>query len=219
MPTQRAVIFVNGKVRSFTGVRALLRPDDLLIAADGGLYHLLRLGLKPHLLVGDLDSVNPADLPALENAGVIIRRFPVDKDETDLELAILTAIEQDCRSILLVGALGGRLDQTLGNLFLLTQPALQEMDVRMDDGMEEVFLVRSSADLTGRAGDIVSLLPLNGPATGVVTSGLRYPLQDETLHPDRTRGISNRMLGNSASISLKQGLLVCIHTRNKRRTI
>lgn len=211
----RAVIFVNGRLRSPKKMATLLRPDDLRIAVDGGLRHLRRLNLAPHLLIGDLDSASLADVQWAAANGAEIRRYPRQKDETDLELALQAALQAGCRSILLAAALGGRLDQTLGNLFLLMRPELEGLDVRLDDGLEEVFLIRQQTELHGQAGEIVSLLPLNGPALGVKTRDLRYPLNEETLYPDKTRGISNVMTGGRAGVSLHSGLLLCIHTRKR----
>jgi thiamine pyrophosphokinase len=109
--------------------------------------------------------------------------------------------------------LGGRIDQTLANLYLLLMPELQNSDVRLDDGREEVFIIQKSAEVFGKKGDIVSLLPLVTPAVGIKTKGLRFPLRNETLFPERSRGISNEMTSQSAQITLKSGLLYCIHTR------
>lgn len=213
--TKRAVIFVNGRLRSPQKLARRLRPDDVLIAVDGGLHHLRRLGLAPHLLVGDLDSIRAEDEQWAEARGTQVCRYPREKDETDLELALQAALQMGNGAIVLVAALGGRLDQTLGNLFLLMRPELEGMDVRLEDGLEEVFLIREQAEIYGHSDDIVSLLPLNGPAVGVQTQALRYPLRDETLYPDKTRGISNEMEGNRAAVSLRAGLLLCIHTRKK----
>jgi thiamine pyrophosphokinase len=213
MNPSRAVIFANGELNDLEAARVLLQPNDLLVAADGGLHHLQRLGLLPAVLIGDLDSVDPAEVPPLEAAGVRVLRYPPEKDETDLELALQYVLSAGCRAIRILGALGGRLDQTLGNLFLLSRSDLESCDVRLDDGREEVFLIRQQAVVEGLPGDTVSLLPLDGPAVGVVTQGLYYPLHAETLYPERTRGISNVLLAGRASVSIKKGLLVCIHTR------
>jgi thiamine pyrophosphokinase len=209
----RAVIFANGEIKDYPAARGLVQPDDFLVAADGGLRHLQALNLQPSLLIGDLDSVTGEDIEAMQSAGVEIRRYPVEKNETDLELALLAVVTDGWRTIRVAGGLGGRLDQTLGNLFLLMLPGLENLDLRLDDGREEAWLVRRKTTLTGRPGDGVSLLPLNGPASGIVTEGLQYPLKHETLYPEHTRGISNVMLGSQAVISLEKGLLVCIHTR------
>ena len=210
---ERAVIFANGEIKDYPAARRLVQPGDFLVAADGGLRHLQSLNLLPGLLIGDLDSVTREDIAALQSAGVEIRRYPVEKNETDLELALLAVAMAGCRTIRVAGGLGGRLDQTLGNLFLLMLPGMEYLDLRLDDGREEVCLVRRQTLLEGHPGDVVSLLPFNGPASGIETEGLSYPLERETLYPEHTRGISNVMLGARAAISLEKGLLLCIHTR------
>jgi thiamine pyrophosphokinase len=215
MDHRRAVIFANGILPDLAAAKRQLRQDDTLVAADGGLHHIQGLGLQPNLLIGDLDSVSAADIQALEDAHIAVLRYPSEKDETDLELALDWSAGQGFRSILIVGALGGRLDQTLGNLFLLTWPRLAGIDLRMDDGLEEVFAITASAALHGAPGETVSLLPLQGPARGITTTGLRYPLRGETLWPERTRGISNEFLEEYATITLEQGCLLCIHSRKR----
>jgi len=123
------------------------------------------------------------------------------------------AIRERFPQILVIGGLGGRTDQTLANLSLLANPAWSGADIRIDDGCEEVFRVGIDTILQGTAGDVVSLLSLGIPAEGVRTEGLRYPLRGETLFPFRTRGVSNRMLSDAATISVGKGVLLCIHTR------
>jgi thiamine pyrophosphokinase len=209
---QRFILFVNGDLKSPEGLRPQLRPDDTLIAVDGGLRHLTALGLTPDLILGDLDSADPAEVAKLEAQGVPVRRYPPEKDETDLELAIETAIDQGATTLWIVAALGDRLDHTLGNIYLLTQPRLAALDVRLVDGEQEVFLIRDETTLTGQPGQIVSLIPLMGPVPGVTTGQLAYPLRHETLYPDKTRGISNVMTAETATVSIDDGILLCIHT-------
>jgi len=209
----RTVIFANGCLPSLEAARALLRPDDTIVAADGGARHLLAMGLLPHLLVGDLDSLDAASLAQMEAASVEIRRYPTDKDETDLELALRHALEGGADSILIVGALGGRLDQTLANLSLLTDPAFEGLDLRLDDGAEEAFFCRRQAEVRGRSGEVVSLIPWGGPVEGVVTEGLQWKLSGETLYPHQSRGVSNVLAGNMASVRINSGLLLVVHGR------
>ena len=215
MECKRAVIFANGILPDLAAARGRLRQGDTIVAADGGLHYIQALGLKPDVLIGDLDSVSAADLQGLEGSNVAILRYPREKDETDLELALDWCVRQGFCAILVVGALGGRLDQTLGNLFLLTWMRLAGIDVRLDDGLEEVLAITAAVTLYGLPGETVSLLPVQGPARGITTTGLRYPLKGETLWPERTRGISNELLEEQASISLEQGCLLCIHTRKR----
>ena len=207
----RAVLFVNGDLPAPEKIRAQLTTDDLLIAVDGGMRHMASLGLIPNLIIGDLDSANPALMQDYRTQGVEIRTFPVDKDETDLEIALDASLDLGLESIWVVAALGGRMDQSLGNIFLLTRPDLANYDIRLVDGLSEVFLIRTSASINGEVGERVSLLPLSGPADGIHTQGLQFPLENETLYPHKTRGISNRLSSPSATISLQRGLLLCIH--------
>jgi thiamine pyrophosphokinase len=208
----RAVLFANGELKESAWLAASLTASDALIAIDGGLNHLESLGLTPDLLIGDLDSVSTAQIERVQAAGIEIKRFPPAKDETDLELALLEAHRRGFRSILLVAALGGRLDQTLGNLSLLLLPALADCTVRCEDGQNEVFIIRDSTVISGQPGEIVSLLPLWGEVKGVTTTNLAYPLNHETLYPERSRGISNRMIAQEAVVSVDSGNLLCIHT-------
>jgi thiamine pyrophosphokinase len=216
--SDRILIFANGVLANPQALRLLIQPGDALMAVDGGLYHLRRLGLEPDLVIGDLDSIALEEIQKLRESSVRVEQYPVHKDETDLELAVETAVREGYTHLMIVAALGGRLDMTLGNLFLLNLPVLAALDARLEDGDEEVFLIRSGdagRAIDGQPGDIVSLLPLLGPAHGVLTADLSYPLRRETLYPERTRGISNVMTGVKAHVSLEAGLLVCIHTRQK----
>jgi thiamine pyrophosphokinase len=214
---KRVVLFVNGDLPAPDRVRDQITGDDILIAVDGGLRHLECLGLTPDLVIGDLDSIDEAQLKLHRNQGVEIRKFPVDKNETDLELALNAACDLNPDSIWVVAALGGRLDQTLANIYLLTRLDLAEYDMRLIDGHTQVFLIRDSAVIQGEIGQRVSLLPLNGPAVGTSTQGLLYPLLDETLYPDKTRGLSNQMVAPTVTISLQSGLLLCIHTTTQNQ--
>jgi thiamine pyrophosphokinase len=213
MESTTAFIFVNGEINDLEAARALLTPGALLIAADGGARHLLRMGLSPQVLIGDLDSLTPEEVAQMEAVGVQVHRYPMDKDWTDLELALGYALQRQCQRVVLVGALGGRLDQTLGNLSLLTDPAYAAIDLSVDDGLEEVRLVKERFEVHGEPGDIVSLLPLDECVEGVRTQGLRWALNDESLYRSQTRGISNEMLGTIAAVQVRHGALLCIHTR------
>jgi thiamine pyrophosphokinase len=209
----RLIIFANGVIPEFASARRLIQAEDVLIAADGGTRLALALGLYPSVVIGDLDSLSPDDRQQLDAKGTEIQQYPREKDETDLELAFQYACRGGYREILVVGAVGGRLDQTVGNLSLLAKPEFAALDVRIDDGVEEALITRSRCEIHGEPGDIVSLLPWGGPVSGICTEGLRWPLRDERLFPDRTRGISNEMMHKTADISQKSGLLLVIHRR------
>jgi len=207
----KIVLFANGELPQPERLRLQLNEDDVFIGVDGGLRYLTALDLTPHLIIGDLDSADPEQVSRFETLGVEIRKYPPEKDETDLELALDAALAMNPDIVWIAGALGGRLDQTLGNIFLLTQSKLAGVDVRIVDGTRQVFLIRELAVIQGEPGQRLSLIPLNSPAVGVQTDGLKYPLKKETLYPDQSRGISNSLMRSTAKVIIQSGLLLCIH--------
>jgi thiamine pyrophosphokinase len=209
----RVVIFANGILPNMESAKKLLRPDDFLLGVDGGARLIIELGLMPDLVIGDLDSLGEDHIQKIESAHIKTHRYPANKDETDLELAIQHALELHPNSIVIVAALGGRLDQTLANIFLLTDPLLSHVDIRLDDGVEEVFFCRGNTQVNGKIGDTLSLIPWHIEVSGVATAGLRWILNHETLLPYKTRGISNEMTGETATIKIDSGLLLIVHRR------
>lgn len=212
MTAKRALLFANGKLSRTKWLKSFVTDTDYLIAVDGGLNHLEPIGRLPHLLIGDLDSVTPAQVEQAKTHGAKVEQYPIAKNETDLELGLLAAHKLGHRELVVIAALGGRLDQTLGNLSLLLLPALQDCFIRFEDGKDEIFVIRDSAEIHGHEGEVVSLIPLWGAVEGVVTENLAYPLQNKSLFPEHTRGISNTMTTNLARVSIASGNLLCIHT-------
>jgi thiamine pyrophosphokinase len=205
----RAVIFANGELNNLEAARALLEPGDTLIAADGGAHHCTALGITPSLLVGDFDSLTEKEVDDWQQEGAQLIRHDQRKDETDLELALLIAQGLAREEAVVLGALGGRWDQTFANLLLPAYEKLDGLNVTFwHDGLW-IYLVRDRRELRGRAGQTVSLLPVGGDAVGVTTEGLEYPLHDATLKFGATRGVSNVLLGEKAAVSLDAGLLLC----------
>ncbi len=211
---KRAILFANGEVESYGFLENLITDKDYLVAVDGGLSHLEALGFPPDLLIGDLDSVTPGQLEGLNASQTEVIRFPIEKDETDLELALVEVVKRNADEIVIIGGLGGRTDQTLANLFLLLLPDLGGKNVYLLTQNEKICVIQKQAVIQGVEGDIVSLIPLNGDAHGVTTIGLEYPLTGETLHLERSRGISNRMLTDKAEIQVREGVLLCVQSWN-----
>lgn len=207
-------ILANGVIADTGWLSAYLDKCAAVIAADGGLGHLVAAGRWPHVVIGDLDSLPDAALESLTERGTTIIRYPEDKNATDLELALLYAAEQYPGATLLVfGAFGGRVDQTLANVLLLAHPQLVDRRVILVEANESAWLVTDRTTIQGRAGDTVSLLPLGGPVHIVATTGLRWPLDDEELAFGPARGISNELVADEVTIQLSDGMLVCIHGR------
>jgi thiamine pyrophosphokinase len=177
-----------------------------VIAADGGADHARLLGIEIDLLVGDLDSVSAETLAGVEH----IERHPVDKDATDLELALSAALRLEPERILVLGGAGGRLDHLLGSLLHLAadQYAAVEMDAQI--GAAGVHVIRGERTLSGRVGELISLFAVSGPASGVVTDGLAYPLRGETLEPGSSRGVSNTFAAAQARVVVAQGVVLAV---------
>ncbi len=210
-PTKKIVLFANGDLPAPAGILSRLSSEDHLIAVDGGLSHVTQHGLTPNLIIGDLDSADPSEVEKFRAQGVTVQKYPAEKDETDLELDLDAALDMSPKCIWILGALGNRLDQSLANIFILARDDFSGLDLRLIDGHREIFLIRDSGQIEGVPGERVSLLPLGGPAVGIQTQGLLYPLKDETLYPDRARGVSNELTTSSAQVTLEAGLLICIH--------
>lgn len=208
----RAIIFANGVLNRPEQLRRHLQPTDRIICADGGTQHALALGLTPDVVIGDLDSLEPAVQAELQAAGVRFETFPVRKDETDLELAIGLAIAEGAAAIDLVAVLGGRLDQTLANLMLLTRPEWAKVKLRAIEEAEIAWPARGGeiVTITGAPGDTLSLVPLSPQVTGVTLTGVEWPLHQATLRQGSTLTISNVMSASTARLHLEAGLVLII---------
>lgn len=209
------LLFANGIFTPGEAVQRVLaaQHSPTIVCADGGALHARALGLQPQTIIGDMDSLSAADVLAFEAAGAQIIRHPPEKDETDLELALHFCHELGAQSVVILGGLGGRFDQTLANILLLTLPALASMRIELVDGAQTIRLLSAGVhQITGAVGDTVSLIPLQSAATGITTRGLQYALRNETLPLGPARGISNVMLAEKAEVELGGGLLLLAHT-------
>lgn len=184
--------------------------DAVVIAADGGLASVRALGMVPAIVVGDFDSAKRADLVWAEGSGADCRRFPTDKDFTDLELALEAAIGEGCNRVVATGVRGGRPDHELSNVAALAGAARAGVLVETRSGEETTVYVTEWVEVTGSIGSTVSLLPHGGDVVGVTTEGLRWPLCDETLSSFASRGVSNEFAHARASVSVESGLLLVV---------
>jgi thiamine pyrophosphokinase len=181
-----------------------------VIAADKGLEHALALGLEVTVAVGDFDSASPEAVDAAEAAGTRMERHPAEKDATDLELALDVAAAMSPRRILVVSSDGGRLDHQLETLLLLASERYARWELDAFVGEARVHVIRGERSLEGAPGELLSLLPVHGQASGVTTEGLAYPLRGETLDAGSSRGVSNVFAGRTARVLLERGVLLAI---------
>jgi len=208
--SEEIVVVVAGGEAPRPEAALAVPPAAVVIAADKGLEHALTLGLEVTVAVGDFDSASCEVVAAMEAAGVRIERHPAEKDATDLELALDTAIALSPARILVLAGDGGRLDHLLSTLLLLASAKYERAQVDAFVGPARVHVVREKRTLEGEPGQLVSLLPLHGPAEGVRTEGLVYELTGETLEPGSSRGVSNVFVAETARISVERGVLLVL---------
>lgn len=208
-------IFANGDLPNIHDQPVELADASLIIAADGGAQHLLALGARPDIVVGDMDSLEVGQRAVLEESGATFMEHPASKDETDLELALLFAVSRYDDPIRVYAGIGGRLDQTIANILLLMHPQLRHRDIRFLTEYQQIWLVHEETEIRGRPGDTVSLIPLGGDVTVSRTSGLRWPLCEEVLSIGPARGLSNLMDADKATVAVLSGYLLCVHTRQE----
>lgn len=212
----RTLILANGDILDGSALKERIDAwsPDQVIAADGGSRHASALGLKIDLVVGDLDSIEADQREMLLEQGTQFEHFKAEKDETDLELALLRAFEQGATEIAVVGIVGDRLDMVLANIHLLTLNALNPIRTELWLGRQTAWLIRPPGEeFEGAPGDTLSLIPVKGEAMGVTTTGLAYPLQGETLYLGSSRGISNVMEQEDCRVDLETGILLAVHTQ------
>ncbi len=207
------LVVLNGDVDPAFLARQLATADRV-VAADGGARAVSESGGICDVIVGDGDSLGEAGLSEAQaaNPDVEVRRFPTAKDATDAELALRAAIEVDPERILVVGAFGGaRLDHELASVMLLANPSWRDRAVVLADGRREVRLVTDRAEIHGKAGDIVTLLAVGGPAENIRSNGLAYELDGRSLRVGTSLGVSNELTCSAAMLEVGSGMVLLVH--------
>jgi thiamine pyrophosphokinase len=205
----KAVLVASGE--PVPGDERWLDAADLVVAVDAGATWLRAAGRMPDALVGDMDSVDPGLVDALEADGVAIERHPAAKDSSDTELALAFARGRGADELVVIGAFGGpRLDHAIANILLLATDHEGSLSLVRGGGRVTALRGGAAVDFASPAGSVVSLFPLGGDATGVTTSGLRYPLNDEALRMGSSRGLSNVIETQPARVELREGTLLVV---------
>lgn len=209
----KILIFANGESKLTSFDLEEILPVDKVICANGGTKIALKLGIIPHIVVGDLDSLTEDIEKKLTNHKVEWKIYPKEKDETDLELAVREALKFNPKSIYFVGLLGGRIDHTLANLFFLEKLKDLQIEPYILDRKLKIYIMKNEEEkeLWGNKGDTLSLIPLSEKVEGIYLEGLKYPLNNETLYRNLTRGISNEFIEYKAKIKICSGTLIVIH--------
>lgn len=205
---RRCVIVGGAEIRNYQTLWDYLYPSDFNIFCDSGLSHQEALGIEPHLIVGDFDS-HPN--PCLDVETVVL---PREKDDTDTVFAVKEAVKRGFDEFLLLGAAGGRLDHTLGNVSLLLMLHRQGKHALLVDNYSEMEIVSKTPACIDGSFPYFSLLNISGTAEGITVEGAKYPLRDAEIQCTYQYGISNEVLpGREARVSVEKGELLLVRVR------
>jgi thiamine pyrophosphokinase len=196
--------------KSFFHKKIARMENCLIICCDGGVRHLRRTGIKPDVIIGDMDSIDPEKLASYAEHGVKIIKYPVSKDFTDTELALDYAIGLKPENIYIWGALGGRIDHALSNVFLLMKGRAASIQTNLIDEYCEVFLLKGNVTFNKSAGQTVSLIALSPQVEGVTLRGFLYSLDDATLRMGESLTVSNVIKEDDAIVIVRSGNLLVI---------
>jgi thiamine pyrophosphokinase len=196
-------LLVGGEICGKEFIEKKIQAHTKIVAVDGGLHHCHIFSITPDLIIGDFDSIDSELLEIYKEIPKL--SFPVEKDETDLELALQIVCKEENQEVYVYGALGGRLDHLLGNVTLLSR---YPGKVFIETERELTFVINGSVELSSLKRQTVSLIPLNGRVEGISSRGLKWELHDDSMDKNFL-GISNRCLSDSFFVSVKKGDLLC----------
>ncbi len=211
----KAVLFAGASIEDYTFCKPYLKDMDVVICCDGGMHHTKALGIKPDYIVGDFDSVKPEVLAEYRKQDIAIKQFPTHKDETDMQLGMFLALELGATELVTIGGIGSRFDHTLANAHLLLYLLKKNVKAVLVNERNRVELIDKETVLHGKAGDLVSIVPLSMEVKGITLQDLEYPLTNHDLKLDDTLlAVSNVMLKETAKVQIKEGYLFVMQTRD-----
>lgn len=212
----KSLIVSNGLIKNPGVIMQLLQNNynfnnnHLIISADGAVKNCLKLKILPDIIIGDMDSINLNDKKILKDLNHKINyiKFPHDKNESDTQLALDYALENDIKNVILTGALGKRIDHTVGNIFNIASEKFKNLDIKIIDENFEISVLRQSGEIKGTKGSIISIFSLSPYTYFINTEGLKYKLKEEKLFFSPVRGLSNIFEDDKAVINIKEGCLL-----------
>lgn len=216
LAAKRAALILNGSIDDYQKIKNRIEENNYkaLIAVDGGANHLYKMGLVPDYIIGDMDSIEEEAFNHYNSEGCVFEKFPTRKSETDAELGVILAEKMEFMCLDIYASLGGRIDHEIANVLLLYYIQKKGIFPRIISDSEEIHLLENDElALEGKAGDIVSIIPIKGDAKGVTLRNLEYPLEEFDMEYSIPRGVSNVMLEDICYIDVRDGsILVIKHT-------
>ncbi|HEY4695955.1 MAG TPA: thiamine diphosphokinase [Candidatus Hydromicrobium sp.] len=214
----KALVISNGEITNPDILLKILKgnydfhENFLIICADGGVKNCMDLKLIPDFIIGDMDSIKTEDKNLLNSLGKNIDYITAveEKNESDTQLAVEFAQEKGFKDIIVIGALGKRIDHSLANIFNIASPKFKNLNIRILDEDIEISVLNKSGNIKGSAGNIVSIFSLTPSTYFLKTDGLKYKLKNEKLLFSPVRGLSNKFTKDSAALDIKNGKILLV---------
>jgi len=213
----KTLIIGNGRIDNYISLQKYVDEADYIICADGGSRHVRKFGLKPDVIIGDLDSSLDPDIKFFKEIGVVFEKHPVEKDKTDMEICIEKAHEQST-DVIILGATGGRADHYIANVLMISNFVDLGMEILIADEYNEIRVLsdkyKKEVEITGTKSEFISLIPLTETVVGVSTVGLKYELTKRDLTFGSTFSISNNLNGKKATVSFEKGKMLLVKSKD-----
>ncbi|WP_223066239.1 thiamine diphosphokinase [Paenibacillus caui] len=211
--SNRVLIFAGGNIAS--GFKEYIRPGDYLIGADFGAFFLVDHGIIPDIAIGDFDSVSPQQLQRIQEVcGSVTIVDPIDKDQTDTELAFDIALDRRPDEIMMFGVLGSRCDHSFANIQMMLRALQHQIPSSIRDENNYITLTGSSACIEKGDFTYVSLIPMTPEVTGITIEGFLYPLDNASIRMGQSVGISNKLIAERGTIQIESGLLLIVQSKD-----
>lgn len=210
---EKALLVLNGELKlGQKDLKDIIKKEEIskIVAVDGGTEILRNFSIKPDLIIGDLDSLSSQNREYYKSLGVQIEKHPVEKDQTDSELAVDYCKKNGWKELVITAALGGRIDQELANINLLEYISRKSLQAKIVDQNLEISIIHTQKNFIDKNDYRLSLIPQTDIVEGVSIAGCKYNLESKDLYRYKTRGISNLITEAEAVVSLKRGILIYI---------
>lgn len=211
---KKGLIIASGDIKDLDLLKREIFKHEYIICADGGIKYIYDMNVKIDGIIGDLDSVDDKFSKFVNENSIPIMKFPVEKDETDTELAIKYLSDKGCEYITLMGVMGSRMDHTLANIFLLKKLAEDNIKGKILDENNTIVLSEDYMRIERREDYYLSIIPLTTSGVRVSLKGFYYPLRNSFIEYGTTLGISNRVVDELGEIFITEGEALIIESRD-----
>ncbi|MEW8972774.1 MAG: thiamine diphosphokinase [Tissierellaceae bacterium] len=208
----KGLIISSGYIKEHNLLKKMVFEHDYIVCADGGVDHLMNIGEIPNAVIGDLDSISDKGLKFIQDNDVEVLKFPVMKDKTDTELAILHILDKGIDRLTLMGVTGSRLDHTMANILLLKKLHEKGIDARIVDDNNIIYIANERMEVEKREDYNISIIPINDDGIVVSLIGFLYPLNKKYIEFASTLGISNCIVEDFGTILIHRGKALVIES-------